>query len=148
MVNAAIILGVGGGLQARCRFPLPFPEKLMKIQFHIVGLNVSAGLRRWLEGSLGKLEALISITGVAVVLEHPRGAAPGFRASVHLTVPGPDFHAKASDYTVQAAILKVVKNLKKQIRARQSRRADKRNTNVQLGLLPGHAPMGLATLRA
>ena len=120
----------------------------MKIQFHVLGLNVSAGSRRWLEESLGRLEGLIAVSAAAVVLERAREAAPAFRAFVRLAVPGPDFHAEASDYTLQAAILKVVKNLEKQIRTRKSRRADRRNTNIQLGLLPGHSPLGLAAFRA
>ena len=93
----------------------------MKIQFRIRGLNANASLRGWLEQQLERLQSLIPVTTAEVVLEHQREATPGFRAHVHLAVPGPDIHAAASDHTFQAAWLKVIKNLTKQIERRKSR---------------------------
>ncbi|MBI3849725.1 MAG: HPF/RaiA family ribosome-associated protein [Verrucomicrobia bacterium] len=87
----------------------------MKIQFHIRGLNINAGSRRWLEQSLGRLQSLISITAAAVVLEHRRDEAPPFRSFVSLAVPGPDIHAEAHDHTAEAAWLKVTADLRQQI---------------------------------
>ena len=93
----------------------------MRIQFRIRGLNANASLRGWLEQQLERLQSLIPVTAAEVVLEHQRETTPGFRAHVHLAVPGPDIHAAASDHTFQAAWLKVIKNLTKQIERRKSR---------------------------
>ena len=71
-----------------------------------------------------------------MTLERQREFAPAFRVQTQLEVPGPDFHAEARDHTLQAALLKVARELERQIRSRKSRRADRRKTNVQLG--PGH----------
>jgi len=92
----------------------------MKIQFHIRGLSVKAGLRRWLEQPLERLESLISVAAAAVVLEHRRDGAPAFRAFVSLVVPGPDIHAEARDHTLEAAWLKVTAALRKQIEKRKA----------------------------
>src|SRR6186997_477352 len=97
----------------------------LKTQFHIRGLNVNAGLRRWLEQSLERLESLISITAAAVVLEHQRDDAPAFRAFVSLAVPGPDIHAEACDHTLVAAWLKVLTALRRQIELRKARQGER-----------------------
>lgn len=93
----------------------------MKIQFRIRGLNASAGLRVWLEKQLERLHNLIPVSTAEVVLERERDSAPAFRAHVHLAVPGPDIHAAARDHTLEAAWLKVTKNLRKQIERRKTR---------------------------
>ena len=112
----------------------------MKIQFRIRGLNANASLRVWLEQQLERLHRLIPVTTAEVVLEHQREATPGFRAHVHLAVPGPDIHAAARDHTFEAAWLKVFKNLKKQIERRKARK----EANLKSSLhgrfaLPGRA---------
>ncbi|MBI2926831.1 MAG: ribosome-associated translation inhibitor RaiA [Verrucomicrobia bacterium] len=93
----------------------------MKIQFRIRGLNASASLRAWLEQQLERLQSLIPVTTAEVVLEQQRDNAPAFRAHVHLAVPGPDIHAAARDHTLEAAWLKVAKNLRQQIERRKTR---------------------------
>ena len=92
----------------------------MNIQFRIHGINAGARLP-WLEQQLGKLQSLIPITSAQVMLEHRRGAAPAYETHVHLAVPGPDIHAAARDYRLEAALLKVLKNLKRQIERRKIR---------------------------
>jgi ribosomal subunit interface protein len=93
----------------------------MKIQFRIRGLNATAGLRAWLEKQLERLHSLIPVSTAEVVLERERDSAPAFRAQVHLAVPGPDIHAAARDHTLEAAWLKVAKNLCQQIERRKIR---------------------------
>jgi ribosome-associated translation inhibitor RaiA len=93
----------------------------MKVQFHIRGLNVKNSSRRWFEQAIERLQNLISITRAAVVLERWREAAPAFRASVLLAVPGPDIHAEARDYTLTATWLKVTTALLKQIKQRKAK---------------------------
>jgi ribosome-associated translation inhibitor RaiA len=61
-----------------------------------------------------------------------------------LEVPGPDFRAQASDHTIPAALLKVVKNLERQIRSRNDRRVNRRKTNLQLGITPSRSAFSLA----
>jgi ribosomal subunit interface protein len=109
----------------------------MKTQFHILGLNVNAGLRLWLEQPLERLERYIAVTSAAVVLEHRRDEAPAFRAFVSLAVPGPDIHAEARDHTLQAAWLKVTTNLRKQIEQRKSRQGARIKKNGRV-----RAPVG------
>ena len=103
----------------------------MKIQFRIRGLNANAGLRSWLKQQLERLHSLVPVSTAEVVLEHQREATPGFCAHVHLAVPGPDIHATARDHTVQAAWLKVFKNLKKQIERRKTKQVTRVRTNRQ-----------------
>ncbi len=93
----------------------------MKAQFLTRGLSVSADSRSWLEQTLQHLQALISISAAAVVLEHTRDHTPAFRAFVLLAVPGPDIHAEARDHTLEATWLKVTTALRKQIEQRKAR---------------------------
>lgn len=106
----------------------------MKPRFHIFGVNISAGARRWMEQSLGRLHDLITISATAVVLEHRRDGAPPVRAYVSLAVPGPDIHAEARDHTLEAAWLKVTSALRRQIELRKSQQVTrvKRNGHVRV----------------
>ncbi len=103
----------------------------MKIQLRIRGLNANANLRAWLEQQLERVHRLIPVSIAEVVLERERERAPAFRAQVHLAVPGPDIHAAARDHTVEAAWLKVVKNLRLQIARRKSRPGQRLKSNRQ-----------------
>lgn len=93
----------------------------MKTQFHILGLNLNASSRAWLEKQLERLHRLVPVTTADVVLERQRENAPAFRAHIHLAVPGPDIHADARDHTLEAAWLKVTAALRRQIERRKSR---------------------------
>jgi ribosome-associated translation inhibitor RaiA len=120
----------------------------MNIILRYHGLNARAFWKRLVEAQLNRLRDLAAIASARVTLEWQHEVKPAFRVLALLEVPGPDFHAEASDYTLQAALLKVVKDLERQIRVRKSRQADKRKTNVQLGLLPGRSSLTLAGSRA
>jgi ribosome-associated translation inhibitor RaiA len=120
----------------------------MNIILRCHGLKARAFWQGLVEAQLKRLQNLVAIASARVTLEWQHEVKPAFRVLALLEVPGPDFHAEASDYTLQAALLKVVKNLERQIRARKSRQADKRKTNVQLGLLPGRSSLTLAGCRA
>ena len=104
----------------------------MKIQFQIRGLNANASLRAWLTQQIERLHKFIPVSTADVVLEKQHDQAPGFRAHVHLAVPGPDIHAAARDHTFQAAWLKVIKNLTKQIERRKGRQHHNLRTNRQI----------------
>ena len=120
----------------------------MRIAIHYCGLNARAFWQGLVETQLKKLQHLAVIASARVALKRQYEAKPSFQVSALLEVPGPDFHAEASDYTLQGALLKVVKNLERQIRVRKSRQADRRKTNMQLGLLPGRSSLALAGSRA
>ena len=96
-------------------------SKFMRIQFHIRGLNISNRARNNLREPLERWENCIPITNAAVVLEHTWNNAPAFRAFVLLAVPGPDIHAEARGYTLEAVWLKVTASLQKQIEKRKAR---------------------------
>ncbi len=119
----------------------------MKILLRYCSLNARAFWQGMVENQLKQLQHLAAIASARVTLEWQREFKPAFRVEAQLEVPGPDFHAEARDNTFQAALLKVVKDLERQIRSRKNRRADRRNTNVQLGLMPGHGPLKLGGVR-
>jgi ribosome-associated translation inhibitor RaiA len=120
----------------------------MNIILRYHGLNACAFWHGLVEAHLKKLQALVAIASARVTLERQHQVKPAFRVRAFLEVPGPDFHAEASDYTLEAALLKVAKNLERQIRARKSRYLDKWKTKVQLGLLPRRSSLTLAGGRA
>ena len=109
----------------------------MNIILRYRGLNARAFWQGLVEAQLKRLQSLVAIASARVTLEWQHEVKPAFRVLAWLEVPGPDFHAEASDYTLQAALLKVVKDLERQIRARKSRQVEKWKTRVRLGLLPG-----------
>ncbi len=120
----------------------------MNIIVKYCGLTKRAVWQQLVEANLKKLQSLATIATARVTLEWQHGVRPAFRVLTELEVPGPDFHAQASDYTLPAALVKVVKSLEKQIRSRNNRRADKWKTNVRLGLNPGRISCGLVGARA
>ena len=120
----------------------------MKIIVRCCGLAKPAVWQELVEANLRRLQNLAAIATARVLLERRRGVKPAFRVLTWLEVPGPDFHAEASDHTLQAALIKVIKNLEKQIRLRKNRRADRWKTNLQLGLSRGHWPSGLSGAKA
>jgi ribosomal subunit interface protein len=120
----------------------------MKILLRYCGLNARTAWRELVETKLRKLESLAAIASAQVTLEWRHEIKPAFRVLTLLEVSGPDVHAEAHDYTLPAALLKVVRDLERQIRGRRIRRADKRKTNLQLGFMPGHGPMRLVGCKA
>jgi len=128
------------------------PDNNVKTPMNIIlrchGLNARAFWQGLVEAQLKRLQDLVAIASARVTLEWQHEVKPAFRVLALLEVPGPDFHAEASDYTLQAALLKVVKNLERQIRVRKSRQTDKRKTNVRLGLPPGRSSLTLVGCRA
>lgn len=105
----------------------------MKTSLRYLGLNAQASWDRLIQEQLKLLQKLTNIESAQVVLERKREDTPAFRAHMVLVVPGPDFHADALDHTVTAALHKVVEDLKRQIRARQTKQRVKGKSNLQLG---------------
>jgi ribosome-associated translation inhibitor RaiA len=126
----------------------PNSHNPMNIIVRYCGLTQRARWQSLVEAQLKKLQHLAAIATAKVTLEFQHGGTPAFRVFTHLEVPGPDYHAEASDHTLPAALLKVVNNLQQQIRARQNRRAGKWKTRLQLGLNPGRCSASFAGARA
>ena len=120
----------------------------MNILLRYHGLNARAFWQGLVEAQMKRLAELVAIASARITLERQHEVKPAFRVSALLEVPGPDFHAEASDYTLQAALLKAVKDLERQIRARKTRQVDKWKTKVRLGLLPGRSPQAATGCRA
>jgi len=120
------------------------PKTPMNVILRYHGLRARAFWQGLVEAQLKRLQDLAAIASARVTLEWQHEVKPAFRVLALLEVPGPDFHAEASDYTLQAALLKVVTNLERQMRVRKSRQADKRKTNVRFGLLPRPTSLTLA----
>lgn len=99
----------------------------MTFQFRSVVVKAASGLARQLKAQISALRVLIPIESAEAVLErisHPNGA---FRLQVHLAVPGPDLRVESTGYTTQEALLKMNKELTRQIQTRRWRRRDERN---------------------
>jgi ribosomal subunit interface protein len=120
----------------------------MNIIVHYHGPGSRPSWQELTETKLRKLQTLATIGTARVAIDWQRRVKRAFRVMALLEVPGPDLHAEACDYTLQAALAKVVKSLERQIRSRKSRRADKWKTNLQLGLSPNHWSSGPVCARS
>ena len=109
----------------------------MNISVNYFGVTKRDVWQQLVETRLAKLQRLATVAKARVRLELQHNVNRAFRVLMELEVPGPDFHAEASDYTLPAALEKVAKSLEKQIRARKSRQVGRWKTNLQLGLSPG-----------
>jgi ribosome-associated translation inhibitor RaiA len=116
----------------------------MKLTLSYRGFKAQPAWKALVEHQLKRLQELAAVVSAQVTLEWRREIKPAFRVLALLEVPGPDFHVEASDHTLQAALLKAVKDLERQIRSRNVIRADRRKTNLQLGLGLGRSatPVG------
>lgn len=99
----------------------------MKFAFRSLVVKATSDLARQLKEQISGFRALIPIESADAVLErmsHPNGA---FRLHVHLAVPGPDLRVESTGYTAQEALLKMNKELTRQIQIRRLRRRDEPN---------------------
>jgi ribosome-associated translation inhibitor RaiA len=113
----------------------------MNLKLRYCGLNSCVRWRQLVENQLKRLQGLATIASARVTLGWERDTRPAFLVQAYLEVPGPDYHAEGRDYTLAAALTKVARQLERQIRSRNSSRANRRKTNLQLGF--GHSPGSL-----
>src|SRR5215475_5382755 len=109
----------------------------VSVSYH--GLNPRKIWRRLVEAQIRKLQGLGAILSARVTLERQHDVTPGFRVFAMLEVPGPDYHAEARDYTIQAALLKVIDNLRRQMQSRKNRQLERRKDSSKMGLLHGRS---------
>ena len=114
-------------------------KQTIKLRVRFRGLNPHATWHALVLSKLRRLQPLAAIASAEVILERQREGKPTFRARAELEVPGPDFHAEATDYTLQAALQKVMKNLERQIRLRKAKQGAR--TNLRPGLRPNQGPI-------
>jgi len=95
------------------------------------GLKPRAFWRSLVEGQIRKLQHLASIASARISLERQRQSKPAFRVLAMLEVPGPDFHAEASDCTLRAALLKATNNLRRQMQSRRDQRLNRRKNKTR-----------------
>ena len=77
-----------------------------------------------------KLQHLASIASARISLERQHESTPAFRVLATLEVPGPDFHAEASDCTLRAALLKATDNLRRQMQSRKERQLNRQKNKT------------------
>ncbi|MFO1502018.1 MAG: HPF/RaiA family ribosome-associated protein [Verrucomicrobiota bacterium] len=111
----------------------------MKLIVLYRGLNARPVWQMLVETQFRRLQKLAAVLSAKVCLEWQQGIKPAFRVLALLEVPGPDFHIEARDHTLQAALLKAVHGLERQIRARRTRKAGRHKTNLQLGMTPSRS---------
>lgn len=103
----------------------------MTFSFRSLVVKATSGLAQQLKEQIGSLRALIPIDSAEAILDrtsYPNGA---FHLQVHLAVPGPDLRAESTGYTVQEALLKMKKELLRQIQTRRLRPRAERSMNVR-----------------
>jgi ribosome-associated translation inhibitor RaiA len=120
----------------------------LKINLSYLGLNPRPFWRGLVEAHVRKLQALAAILSAKITLERQHEVKPSFRVFMSLEVPGPDFHAEARDYTLQAALLKVIDNLRRQMQSRKDRLLARRKHSSKLGLLHGRSRFVLNAVKS
>lgn len=106
----------------------------MNLKLQFLRMQSSEKYRDLVKSDLEPLSKVIPFDNAQVTLEKPQERGSRVEARVHLAVPGPDIHVKASDYTVEAAWRK----LGRLVRETWQRRLRNRQTTSQ-SLRPTHA---------
>ncbi len=103
----------------------------MKINLRFLGLKPRDQWKKEVARELDALGKDAAVSSADVVLEGRRESGPFFRLRALLAVPGPDFHAEGVDHTFTAALRKLSRELKRQIRHRQAKRLSQRRVSVR-----------------
>ena len=102
-----------------------------KISLLYRGLNPRALWQSLVEAHINKLQHLASIVAARITLERQPQSDRAFRVMAVLEVPGPDFHAEASEFTLRAALTKVASNLRRQMQARKNQQLARRKNKLR-----------------
>lgn len=95
----------------------------MQLYLQHVNLRSSNALDAWVEDQVLALGQTRQIDEANVRLSRLRDASPAYQVKVHLVTPGVDLVAESRDHTLQAAVNKVMRQIREQIehRARKPR---------------------------
>jgi ribosome-associated translation inhibitor RaiA len=107
----------------------------MKTTLRCLGLDDHATWQNLVLEELHRLKSLTDIESAEVILEKQRDSAAAYRVRVLQVLPGPDFRAEAADHTLAAALHEAVENLAWQIRARKTKRVEKRMSLLQFSTI-------------
>ena len=107
---------------------------IMNLKLKFLRMQSSEKYQLLVKRELEPLAKEIPFDHAQVTLEKPQERGSRVEARVHLAVPGPDIHAKAADYTVEAAWRK----LGRMVRETWQRRLRNRQTSSQ-SVRPTHA---------
>ena len=112
-----------------------------KISLFYRGLRPRAIWDSLVSTQIAKLQHLAAIASARITLERQPDSKAAFRVQAILEVPGPDYHAEATDYTLRAALLKVAENLRRQMQSRKNRQINRRKNKTRLGFMgqPGYS---------
>ena len=94
------------------------------------GVNPRGFWQAFVEAQFSKLRSIASIVSATITLEKQRRSKPAFRVLALVEVPGPDFHAEATGYTLTAALLKAVESLRRQMQSRKNRQVARRKNRA------------------
>ena len=108
-------------------------EKKAKISLFYRGLRPRTLWDILVTTQIARLQHLASILSAKITLERQPHSNPAYRVLALLEVPGPDYHAEATDYTLRAALLKVTENLRRQMQSRKNRQMNRRKDKTRLG---------------
>jgi ribosome-associated translation inhibitor RaiA len=106
-----------------------------KICLHYLGLKPAANWHDLVVAQFTKLQQFAAVASARIILHRCSQTKPEFNVSATLEVPGPDFHATAREYTLRAAILKVVNNLRRQMQSRKTMQLARRKNRTRPGFL-------------
>lgn len=94
----------------------------MKIVIQHAGVPSSDALDGTIERHLFALAGRMRIDEATVRVERRWSGGAAYRVAAHIATPGPDVKAEGADQTLNAAILKFVRHLNRQVHQRIERR--------------------------
>jgi ribosome-associated translation inhibitor RaiA len=86
---------------------------------------------RLVEQRLFALADRLQIDEARVVFERRWDGTTPYRVGIHIVTPGPDVVAEGEDQTLQAAVLKSLRQLDDKVRRRKTRQSNRVKTNLQ-----------------
>lgn len=109
----------------------------MKLTIQHRNVRSTDKLNRSIEEKVLALHPRVQIDEASVLLEQDEELSPPYTVKLHLVTPGPDIFADGQDYTIQAAIKKMMESVDSEL-ARRSRKRERRlqsQFNTQAGRL-------------
>ena len=90
-----------------------------------------------IESEIKALEPSLRIDEARVNIERQE-ASPPYRISAHLVTPGPDVTADARDFTLRAALGKLIRSIREKISHRAGKRMRRNRSHISGRMAPQH----------